>query len=135
MLSPTDLLSPEESAQVDAALMTNQDKFSTRIALYSLGILRQIAQEQNLPLEAIGSSELQQFLAQDNWMEQTIAATGLTLDDSFRGFWTNLILSAHKPLTQAAQSAGITLNQIELQHLIAWFETQSKAKVHSDPQS
>ncbi len=131
MLSPTELLSPEDSARVEAALMTKQDKFSTRVAFYSLGILRQIGRDQHLNLDAIGLSDLQQFLHNNDWMEATIAATGLTLDDSFRDFWTQLILSAHRPLTQAAQQAGIPLDQLELHHLIDWFEGQSQAKVHS----
>ena len=133
MLSPTELLSPEDSARVEAALMTKQDKFSTRVAFYSLGILRQIGREQNLSPDAITLPDLQQFLRTNDWMETTIAATGLTLDDSFRDFWTQLILSAHRPLTQAAHQAGIPLDQLELQHLIDWFEHQSKAKV--DPKS
>ena len=60
----TSFLTPEESAEVDKALMTSRDRFLTRIALYSLRSLKKIAQESG---QAIEETTPQQVLA---WVEQ-----------------------------------------------------------------
>ncbi|MBD2090459.1 hypothetical protein H6F67_11390 [Microcoleus sp. FACHB-1515] len=43
-LQPADFLTAEESAAVDRALLITRDKFLTRVAIYSLRSLRQIAE-------------------------------------------------------------------------------------------
>lgn len=129
MLNPEQLLTVEESAQVDAALMTSQDRFSTRMAIYALRVIRSIAQAQGMRVEAVGRAEIQHFLAADESMQAAIAAQGMELDPGFERFWTQLILSALRPLNEAAAIAGHDLETLSLENVIAWFEQQSKAKL------
>ncbi|NJR68173.1 MAG: hypothetical protein HC771_05460 [Synechococcales cyanobacterium CRU_2_2] len=83
MLNPDQLLTPEESAQVDAALMTNKEKFGTRVAIYALRVLKQIAAAQGMPMGAIGPAELSEFVEHQ---EGLVTANGLAVDEPFKDF-------------------------------------------------
>ncbi len=56
-------LSPEESADVDAALLANSEKFLTRLTISSLRLLQMIAQDTGVAMEDLTH---QQIIA---WME------------------------------------------------------------------
>ena len=56
--SSTEFLTPDESAQVDAALLTNPEKFLTRLTISSLRILQHIAQEYNVPIEELTAKQI-----------------------------------------------------------------------------
>ncbi|OHY32729.1 hypothetical protein BCV63_06255 [Cylindrospermopsis raciborskii CS-508] len=61
--SSTEFLTPDESAQVDAALLSSSEKFLTRLTISSLRILQHIAQEHELPIEQLTTKQI------INWFE------------------------------------------------------------------
>ncbi|NET01595.1 MAG: hypothetical protein F6K62_23910 [Sphaerospermopsis sp. SIO1G2] len=61
--SSTQFLTPDESAQVDAALLTSPEKFLTRLTISSLRILQHIAQEYDVPIEELTAKQI------INWFE------------------------------------------------------------------
>jgi hypothetical protein len=132
MLNPNELLTPEESAQVDAALMTAKDRFSTRVAIYALRILKQVAAERGIPLGTVDAESLQAFIAQDAAAKQTLASQSMAMDDSFKQFWSNIILSAQKPLGAIAATHQCGLTAITTPQIISWFEAQSKAALENE---
>lgn len=123
MLNPDQLLTPEESAQVDAALMTNKEKFGTRVAIYALRVLKQISAAQGMPMGAIGPAELSEFVEHQ---EGLVAANGLAVDEPFKDFWANLVLSSRRQLEQVAQVHDKALAAVTVEETIAWFEAKSK---------
>lgn len=131
MLNPDELLSPEESAQVDGALMTAKDRFSTRVAIYALRIMKQIAAEQGMQLEAIGPFQLGEFLENDASAQAAMAAQSMEIDSNFKLFWSQIISSARKPLGAIAQANQINMDSITTVQIISWFEAQSKASLEN----
>ena len=53
-----EFLSREDVAEVDAALLNSQDKFLTRITLYSLRVLNQIAEAEHQPIASITDQQI-----------------------------------------------------------------------------
>ncbi|MEY3334769.1 MAG: hypothetical protein RLZZ176_3072, partial [Cyanobacteriota bacterium] len=51
--SSTEFLTADESAQVDAALLSSPEKFLTRLTISSLRILQHIAKEYHIPIEEL----------------------------------------------------------------------------------
>ncbi|MBE9056280.1 MULTISPECIES: hypothetical protein [Sphaerospermopsis] len=51
--SSTQFLTTDESAQVDAALLSSPEKFLTRLTISSLRILQHIATEYDVPIEEL----------------------------------------------------------------------------------
>ena len=122
MQPSTEFLTPEECADVDKALLTAREKFSTRVAIYALRSLKQIAQQSGVAIE-----QLQPYQV-SNWVE-----TDETLQDGndpqFRRFFTQLVLSSLKPLHQAAEEAGVSIAALTVPQVIHWFEQESKARL------
>ena len=106
MINPTELLTPEESAQVDGALMTSKDRFSTRVAIYALRIMKQIAATKAIQIEGVGAQELGEFLDNDSAAQEAMAAQSMQIDSDFKQFWSQIILSARKPLGAIAQATN-----------------------------
>lgn len=125
MINPDQLLTPEESAQVDGSLMTNKEKFGTRIAIYSLRVLKQISAEKGIAADAIEVGALHEFLEKEE-MSQAVEGKGFALDDSFKAFWSNIIASSTKQLQQVAEANQIDLGSVTAEQTIAWFEAKSK---------
>ncbi|MFM6036606.1 MAG: hypothetical protein ACKPBB_03190 [Sphaerospermopsis kisseleviana] len=61
--SSTQFLTPDESAQVDAALLSSPEKFLTRLTISSLRILQHIATEYDVPIEDLTAKQI------INWFE------------------------------------------------------------------
>jgi hypothetical protein len=125
MLNLEQLLTPEESAQVDGAIANNKEKFAVRVAIYGLRVLQQIGAEQGMALEAIGATELRWFLDADQAAQQAITQNGFAIDEPFKAFWSQIILSSLKPLHQAAAAEGVALEALSVGQIIAWFEAQA----------
>ncbi|MBF2034487.1 MAG: hypothetical protein IGR92_03165 [Leptolyngbyaceae cyanobacterium T60_A2020_046] len=51
-------LTPEESAEVDKALLTSPEKFLTRLTLSTAKLLRAIAQDLDTPVEALTTAQI-----------------------------------------------------------------------------
>lgn len=123
-IQPNDFLTLEESAAVDQALLTSREKFTSRVAIYSLRSLKQISQETGVPIKQLPTQAIV------NWVERDQStASGLETDASFKSFFTQLVLSSLKPLTQAAQEAGTTIEELSPTQVIAFFEKEAKDRI------
>lgn len=120
-LTPDQFLTPEESAEVDKALLTARDRFSVRVALYSLRSLKQITQDTHIPIRDLEGQHIAQWIAQNPEMNPEGG-----LDAEFVGFLTQLIVSALNPLTLIAQDSGMAIEQLNAPQVVAWFEHQAK---------
>jgi hypothetical protein len=61
----TQFLSFEESAAVDAALLSSHEKFLTRLTISSLKLLKQIAQDTGVAIEALTPEQVIDWFEQD----------------------------------------------------------------------
>jgi hypothetical protein len=123
MLDPhTEFLTVEECHTVDAALLTAHGKFNARVAIYALRSLKQIALETGIPIAELQPATIATWVESDPSLQNN-------LDTNFRSFWTKLVLSAIKPLNQAADSAGVTIAQLDIAQVIGWFEQIAKAEI------
>ncbi len=116
-----EFLTPEESAQVDGALLTSKDKFSTRLAIYSLRCLRQIAAETGLTLEEIPAEQVKIWIKNDESLKEN-----LDIDANFENFFTRLVMASLPPLKQVAQESAIPLQDLTVQQVVKWFEKKGK---------
>jgi len=122
-LDPNQFLTHDEAVLVDAALLTSQEKFTTRVAIYSLRTLKRIAEESG---EAIATLSTDRILA---WIEQDVTEQQETaINTEFTQFFARLVVSSLNPLRQASAETGTTLETLSLHQVIAWFEHQSKAR-------
>lgn len=122
-LQPTEFLTAEESAAVDRALLVTRDKFLTRVAIYSLRSLRQIAETTAQAIESVTPAQVEAWIAQDASLQKEAT------DPSFRQFFTQLVLSSLKPLGQAAQVNGKAIADLSVEEVIAWFEQDAKQRL------
>ncbi|TAF56971.1 MAG: hypothetical protein EAZ61_02490 [Oscillatoriales cyanobacterium] len=120
-LQSAEFLSPEDSARVDAALLTNQDKFLARLAIYALRSLRQISDELQQPIEQIDAQQVSDWVSRDPAIQDTI-----DLDASFTSFFTNLVIAARTKLDAAAAASQTPIDALTIEQTIAWFEAQGK---------
>lgn len=121
MQQSMEFLTLEESAQVDAALLTSKDKFSTRLAIYSLRCLRQIAAETGLTPEEIPAEQVKIWIKNDENLKQN-----LDIDANFENFFTRLVIASLSPLKQVAQESAIPLQDLKVQQVVEWFEKKGK---------
>lgn len=122
-LQPAEFLTAEESASVDRALLITRDKFLTRVAIYSLRSLRQIAENSGQAIESVTPDQVEAWIAQDASLQKEAT------DPSFRGFFTQLVLSSLKPLGQAADMNGKAIADLSVEEVIAWFEQDAKQRL------
>ena len=61
----TQFLSLEESAKVDAALLSSPEKFLTRLTISSLRVLQQIAKENNIAMEELTTQQIIAWFEKD----------------------------------------------------------------------
>ncbi len=119
MQEPAEFLTPEECAEVDAALLTAREKFSARVAIYALRSLKQIAQENGVAITQLKPQQVEDWVYQDESLQ-----TGL--DREFRQFFSQLVIASLKPLGNVAQQTGVMIESLTVSQVIAWFEQQSK---------
>jgi hypothetical protein len=124
MQSSTDFLTPEECAAVDRALMTSHDKFTTRVAIYALRALKQIAQQTGVAIAELDQTQIEDWIYQDNSLQATI-------DAEFKKFFSNLVIASLKPLRQISQESGVTLECLTIAEVVNWFERKAKGKIQS----
>ncbi|MGB3491290.1 MAG: hypothetical protein WBA57_01080 [Elainellaceae cyanobacterium] len=121
-------LTEEEAVSVDAALLTSRDKFVTRVAIYSLRVLKQIAQQEQMAIAQISPQQIESWVQQDETLIQN-PTPGLETDEGFIQFFSRLVLSSLKPLNQVSAEAGVSLEQVSPDHVIRWFEQQAKERL------
>ena len=61
----TQFLSLEESAKVDAALLSSPEKFLTRLTISSLRVLQEIAKENNIAVEELTAQQIIAWFEKD----------------------------------------------------------------------
>jgi hypothetical protein len=122
----TEFLTPDECAAVDRALMTSHDRFATRVAIYALRSLKQIAQQNNTAIAALKPNQIQAWVAQDESLQGEI-------DQEFRQFFSQLVISSLKPLNQAAQAANGAIEDLTVAQVVQWFEQEAKLKLQKQP--
>ena len=76
---PSQFLSLEESAKVDAALLASNEKFLTRLTISSLKLLQHIAQEYGVKIEDLTTQQIVGWFEKDGKIrrEQGIEAAYL----------------------------------------------------------
>lgn len=121
-----DFLTPEASADIDRALLSSRDKFLTRVAIYSLQILKLVAQEQQQAIAQIRPDQVQAWMV-ENTSGEDRAETG----GSFPQFFTQLIISSLGPLTHAAELAKVSVEELTLPPVIRWFERRAAGELSS----
>ncbi|NES08207.1 MAG: hypothetical protein F6K22_38820 [Okeania sp. SIO2F4] len=121
MQQSMEFLTPEESAQVDGALLTSKDKFSTRLAIYSLRCLRQIAAETGLTPEEIPAEQVKIWIKNDENLKPN-----LDIDANFENFFTRLVMASLSPLKQVAQESAVPLQHLTVPEVVKWFEKKGK---------
>lgn len=75
----TQFLTLDESAKVDAALLSSPEKFLTRLTISSLKLLKHIAQEYNVEIENLTAQQIIEWFEKDGKIrrEQGIEAAYL----------------------------------------------------------
>lgn len=64
--APDQYLSPEESADVDAALLSSAEKFLTRLTISSQRLLQKIAQDYEIAVEELTHEQIIQWFENDS---------------------------------------------------------------------
>jgi folate-binding Fe-S cluster repair protein YgfZ len=121
-----EFLTFEEVAEIDKALLTAQDKFLTRITLYALRVLKQIAQAETAPVSAISDQQIAAWVEQDPALKQTI-----TPDASFEQFFIRLVLSSLQPLRQISQETNTAIDDLNIAQVVTWFEQRAKQRLEN----
>jgi len=121
----SDFLTPEECAEVDKALLTSHDKFTTRVTIYALRSLKQIAQQTNTSIAALQSAQIEAWVYQDASLQKTG-------DSEFRRFFSQLVISSLKPLKRIAREADIEMESLAIAQVVAWFEQEAKKKLEKN---
>ncbi|OCQ91738.1 hypothetical protein BCD67_09610 [Oscillatoriales cyanobacterium USR001] len=116
-------LTAEECAEIDAALLSSQEKFSTRLAIYALRLLKKIAQETGLSVIEVTNQQVADWIQQDESIKQQI-----DVDASFESFFTNLVISSLRPLQQISLETGREIEALTVKQVVAWFEKDGKIR-------
>ncbi|MDJ0577150.1 MAG: hypothetical protein QNJ65_18580 [Xenococcaceae cyanobacterium MO_234.B1] len=77
--SPIQFLSPEESADIDAALLDSSEKFLTRLTISSWRLLQIIAQDTKTPLEELTHKQIIAWFEQDGKIRREQGKDAATL--------------------------------------------------------
>lgn len=121
---PPEFLTFEEVAEVDKALLTTQDKFLARVSLYSLRVLKQVAEAENLPVGAVTDQQIADWIDQDETLRQAVGS-----DASFQNFFTQIVLSSLRRLQQISQETGVMLESLTIPQVVDWFEQEAKLRL------
>ena len=113
----------EEAAEVDKALLTSSEKFSTRIAIYALRVLKQIAQQDQIAIDSVTPEQVKEWIEKDPTIQQQI-----DLDTHFERFFSRLVVSSLKPLKQAALENQTSISELTIPLVVQWFEQDSKVR-------
>ncbi len=65
-ITPDQYLSPEESAEIDAALLSSSEKFLTRLTISSQRLLQAIAQDYQIEISELTYTQIIQWFENDS---------------------------------------------------------------------
>ncbi|MDX2229305.1 MAG: hypothetical protein NW220_06690 [Leptolyngbyaceae cyanobacterium bins.349] len=131
MNSTINFLTPEECAEVDKALLTSHDKFTTRVAIYALRSLKAIAKQENVAIADLQPQQIEDWIYQDDSLQDSNdIGDNNPSSRQFHQFFSNLVISSTKPLNHAAQEFHVTVEDLTVRQLIQWFETEARKRLH-----
>lgn len=116
-------LTLEEAAEVDKALMSSREKFSTRLAIYALRSLKEIAGNTGCSVEEVTPAQVRAWIENDKTVKRDN-----DIETGFESFFTQLVLSSLKPLKQISQEAGAPVEALTVKQVVAWFEKDAKLR-------
>lgn len=119
-----EFLTPEECIEVDKALLTSKDKFSARVAIYSLRSLKQIAQTSGQAISDLQPMQIEDWIYQDESLQGGI-------DNEFKKFFSKLVIASINPLNQIAAANGSPIESLTVPQVVAWFEAKAKETLRS----
>ncbi|MBD1824705.1 hypothetical protein H6F51_19745 [Cyanobacteria bacterium FACHB-DQ100] len=122
----SEFLTPEECIEVDKALLTSKDKFSARVAIYSLRSLKKIAQASGQAIADLQPTQIEDWIYQDESLQGGI-------DNEFKKFFSKLVVASINPLMQIAQTNGTPIESLTVPQVVAWFEAKAKEALKSQP--
>jgi hypothetical protein len=76
---PNQFLAPQESADIDAALLDSSEKFLTRLTISSLRLLKLIAQDTQTPIEQLDHQQIITWFEQDSKIRREQGKDAATL--------------------------------------------------------
>lgn len=126
-----DFLTPEEASEVELALLSSREKFTARVAIYSLRVLKRIAEEQEGAIATISHDQIMDWVNRDESV-QASSIPGLETNDSFKLFFSRLVASSLKPLHQISKETGTSLDNLSLTQVVQWFEKEAKARIEEE---
>jgi hypothetical protein len=127
--SPDQFLTFEEVAEVDRALMNAREKFSARVALYSLRSLKQIAQQSGATIADLKAQQIADWVADDPTLNTGTEVNDAEADDRFKQFFAQMVISSIKPLNQIALETEGAIENLTVSQVVAWFEKESKIRM------
>ncbi len=101
--------------------MSSREKFSTRLAIYALRSLKEIAGNTGGALEEVTPAQVRAWIENDQSVKRD-----RDIDTGFESFFTQLVLSSLKPLKQIAQETSAPIETLTVQQVVAWFEKDAK---------
>jgi hypothetical protein len=113
-----------EMVEVDRALLSTQDKFLARVAIYSLRSLKQIAEDSGQAIEAISPQQVLAWVEADETIQQEVEDK-----EAFQMFFTQLVMSSLKPLTRIAADEREAIADLTIPQVVAWFEKDAKLRL------
>lgn len=119
-----EFLTPEESAQVDQALLSARDRFSVRVAIYALRSLQQIADVEGQPVSELQPEQVKRWIVNDQTLNPSQG-----FDEGFKEFFSRLVVAALKPLQRIADSNNTVIRNLVTSQVIEWFEAEAKQKL------
>ncbi len=124
MESPVEFLTVEECHQVDAALLTSREKFTSRVAIYALRSLKTIATQQNCTIKSLSQETITDWIHRDPSLQET-------QDGNFRRFFSQIVLGAMRPLQAIANDAGNdgAIENVTVAQVISHYEAQAKVSL------
>jgi hypothetical protein len=128
--APIELLTVEEITEVDRALLTTQDKFTVRVALYSLRTLKQITGSTGQSIESVTPEQIEDWIAQDDAIQQAIES-----DASFLTFLSRIMLSSLTPLGKISAEVGTPVESLTVAQVVQWFEQEAKRRMNQNNMS
>ena len=118
----TEFLTPDECHEVDKALLTSRERFSARVAIYALRSLKQVAQQSGQAIADLSPEQIADWVANDPSLQSG-------MDSNFKDFFTQLTISAIKPLQRSAADGGVTIEKLTIPQVVAWFEKEAKLRL------
>lgn len=104
--------------------MTASDRFSARVAIYSLRCLQQIAQQRGGAIADLSAQQIADWVEQDPTLSPDNG-----FDDAFKVFFGRLVISSLNPLHQIAAEAEQPIETLTVPQIVAWFEQAAKQRI------